>query len=303
MSFLIRLPIDRYEWDAFSAFKPGPFNLGAARAAMWLAQLSYEDETDKQDKILQQWGLKRVASFVRPNPSLLPMPSTGGFVARNDDMTWIVFEGTDPLLISNWVSDFNFLPNKKGLHQGFDEALEVAWDDIVSALKQSQPIPRLYITGHSLGAALAALCAYRTTNELGLMPEAVYAFGMPRVGTPDFAAAYNKQLGSRTYRLIHGDDVVPTVPPTRFGFCHVGRCVVCKAHQMFAADGLSPEPNDVPPFIESWWSGVKSGIRRFLFKHGLLPKDPHWVIQASRSLPPGLSDHLPDRYWRALKAE
>ncbi len=303
MSFLIRLPFDRYEWDAFSGFAPGPFSIANARAAMWLAQLAYEDETDKQDKILEQWGLKRIASYVRPCPSLLPMPSTGGFVARNDDVTWVVFQGTDPLHLSNWVSDFNFLPNRKGIHQGFDEALDVVWNDITKALKQSQPIPRLFITGHSLGAALAALCAHRVTNELGLVPEAVFAFGMPRVATPAFAAAYNKQLGSRTYRLIHGDDIVPTIPPTRFGFCHVGRCVLCKAHQTFVADGLSSEPTDAPPFVESWLSGMKAGIRRFFFRHGLLPKDPHWVIQASRSLPPGFSDHLPDRYWRALKAE
>jgi triacylglycerol lipase len=303
MSFLIRLPLDRYERDAFSGFAPGPFSIGTARAAMWLAQLSYEDETEKQDQILEHWGLKRVVSYNRPFPSVLPMPSTGGFVARNDDGTFIVFQGTDPLLLANWVSDFNFLPNRLGIHQGFHEALDVAWNDITKALERSRPIPRLFIAGHSLGAALAALCASRVADELGIMPEAVYGFGMPRVGTPSFAATYNKKLGSRTYRLVHGDDIVPTVPPTRFGFCHVGRCVVCKAQQTFAIDKLSAEPNDAPPFVESWLSGMKAGIRRFFFRHGLLPADPHPIIQASRLLPPGFSDHLPDRYWRALKTK
>ena len=52
--------------------------LATARAAMWLAQLSYEDETDKQDKILRAMGLKRMASYIRPCPASLPMPSTGG---------------------------------------------------------------------------------------------------------------------------------------------------------------------------------------------------------------------------------
>ena len=303
MSFLTRLPLDRYEGDAFAGFAHGPFSIGTARAAMWLAQLSYEDETAKQDKILENWGLKRSVSYNRPFPSVLPMPSTGGFVAYNDNTTFIVFQGTDPLLLANWVSDFNFLPNRLGIHQGFHEALDVVWGDIIKALERTKPIPRLFIAGHSLGAALATLCANRVVDELGVVPEAVYGFGMPRVGTPTFAAAYNGKLGDRTYRLIHGDDIVPTVPPTKFGFCHVGRCVVCKTEGRFAIDKLSAEPNDAPPFVESWLSGLTAGIRRFFLRHGFRPADPHPIIQASRLLPPGFSDHLPDRYWRALKTE
>jgi hypothetical protein len=80
MSFLIRLPLDRYEGDAFAGFAHGPFSIGTARAAMWLAQLSYEDETAKQDKILENWGLKRSVTYNRPFTSVLPMPSTGGFI-------------------------------------------------------------------------------------------------------------------------------------------------------------------------------------------------------------------------------
>ncbi len=303
MSFLIRLPFERYERDAFAEFAHGPFSIGTARAAMWLAQLSYEDETAKQDKILELWGLRRLVSYNRPFPSILPMPSTGGFVARNHDTTFVVFQGTDPLLLANWVSDFNFLPTALGIHQGFDKALDVVWDDVTGALKQSQPTSHLLVTGHSLGAALAALCASRVADERGIVSDAVYAFGMPRVGTPEFAAKYNGRLGNRTYRLVHGDDIVPTIPPTKFGFCHVGRSVICEGQEVFAPDALSAQPTDSPPFVETWLNGLKSGIRRFLLRHGLLPADPHPIIQASRLLPPGFADHLPDRYWRALRPQ
>ena len=289
MSFLIRLPFDRYERDAFAGFAHGPFSIGTARAAMWLAQLSYEDETAKQDNILEFWGLRRLISYNRPFPSVLPMPSTGGYVARNHDTTFVVFQGTDPLLLANWVSDFNFLPNALGIHQGFQKALDVVWDDVTGALKQGQPISHLLVTGHSLGAALAALCASRLADEQGIVADCVYAFGMPRVGTPDFAANYNGKLGDRTYRLVHGDDIVPTVPPTKFGFCHVGRSVICQRHALFRTDALSAQPTDAPPFVETWLSGLKSGVRRFFLRHGLMPADPHPVIQASRLLPAGSS--------------
>lgn len=303
MSFVVRLPFDRYERDAFTGFAHGPFSIGTARAAMWLAQLSYEDLPSKQDDILLLWGLRRLVSYNRPFPSILPMPSTGGFVARNHDTMFIAFQGTDPLLLANWVSDFDFVPNALGIHQGFHDALDVVWDDITSALKQDQPTPHLLITGHSLGAALAALCACRLADELGTVADAVYAFGMPRTGTLEFAAKYNNKLGDRTYRLVHGDDIVPTVPPAKFGFRHVGRSAICRGQTLFALDALSAQPTDSPAFVETWMNGLKSWIRRFFLRHGLLPVDPYPIIQASRLLPPGFSDHLPDRYWRALKPQ
>jgi hypothetical protein len=240
-------------------------------------------------------------SYNRPFPSVLPMPSTGGYIARRGDTTFVVFQGTDPLLLANWVSDFDFLPNKQGIHQGFHNALDIVWNDIKGALERSKPIAHLIVTGHSLGAALAALCAYRITDELGVIPDAVYAFGMPRVGTTAFAAAYNDRLGDRTYRLIHGTDVVSTVPPSKFGFHHVGRCVMCNAHERFDVGALAAQPSDEPPFLDSWLAGAKATLRRLFFRRDLLPTDPSPIIQASRWLPAGFGDHLPDRYWRALK--
>lgn len=302
LSFLVRLPVDRYERDAFSGFAPGPFNLGTARAMMWLAQLSYEDEAAKQHKILEQWGLTCIASYNRPFPSVLPMPSTGGFVARSRDTVFVVFQGTDPLVLANWVSDFDFLPNKDGIHRGFHQALDVVWQDIAAAFQQTKLVRRLIITGHSLGAALAALCAHRIANELTITAEAIYAFGMPRLGTPAFAAAYNKKLGERTYRLIHGSDVVPTIPPSEFGFCHVGRRISCEAHALFEISGLDTQPSDQPLFINTWLSAAKATLRRY-FRRDILPTDPSPIIQASRLLPAGFGDHLPDRYWRALKTQ
>jgi hypothetical protein len=303
MSFLVRLPLELYEQDAFEAFAPGSFSIGTARAAMWLAQLSYEDENAKQDSVLKQWGVKRIASFNRPFVSALPMPSTAGFVARNDSTVFIAFGGTDPLLMANWVTDFNWLPNKLGIHQGFVEALDVVWSDIIAALEQSKPISRILTTGHSLGAALAALCASRIASELEVTAEAIYGFGMPRVGTPAFAAAYNPLLGDRTYRFVYGSDIVPTVPPTKFGFCHVGRYVPCKAGEHFAANALSAEPSDAPPFVESLLIGMKAGLHQLFFAHDSFPADSGPIMRASRLLPPGLGDHLPDRYWRALKTQ
>ena len=109
---------------------------------------------------------------------------------------------------------------------------------------------------------------------------------MPRLGTPAFAAAYNKKLGERTYRLIHGSDVVPTVPPSELA--------------LFEISALDAQPSDQPLFINTWLSAAKATLRRY-FRRDILPTDPSPIIQASDYA--GFGDHLPDRYWRALKTQ
>ena len=59
MSFLVELPLELYNPHAFAAFKPiAPYDLGTARALMWLSQLAYETaHPDKIARICQLWGL------------------------------------------------------------------------------------------------------------------------------------------------------------------------------------------------------------------------------------------------------
>jgi hypothetical protein len=54
------------------------------------------------------------------------------------------------------------------------------------------PLPRIILTGHSLGGALAVLAAHELQRELGLPSEhlSVYTFGAPRTGNHAYAAEY-----------------------------------------------------------------------------------------------------------------
>jgi triacylglycerol lipase len=74
---------------------------------------------------------------------------------------------------------------------------------------------QLWLTGHSLGGALAMLAANELFSraERGAAPIAgVYTFGQPRVGNAGFRDAYDTLLKGRTFRIVHGDDVVPRIP-------------------------------------------------------------------------------------------
>jgi hypothetical protein len=66
--------------------------------------------------------------------------------------------------------------------------------------------PRVWFTGHSLGAALATLAA-----ELHGGRETLYTFGSPRVGNEEFSTGHAQRV-SATWRLVHDRDLVTRVP-------------------------------------------------------------------------------------------
>lgn len=83
----------------------------------------------------------------------------------------------------------------------------------------------LYITGHSLGAALATLMAARLAQDKVYGVHAVHTFGSPRVGDAEFARAYEAALGHCTFRVVNGEDLVTRVPPGALHYEHVGQVV------------------------------------------------------------------------------
>ena len=71
---------------------------------------------------------------------------------------------------------------------------------------------KIWMTGHSLGAALATLAADRYGNVQG-----VYTFGSPRVGD----GAFKKNFEVEAYRIVNNKDIVTRVPPPG-RYKHVG---------------------------------------------------------------------------------
>ena len=80
---------------------------------------------------------------------------------------------------------------------------------------------KITVTGHSLGAALAVLCAIDLQYNFENHDIEVYLFGCPRVGNAAFAKSYNKRI-FKTLRVSNGNDIVTKIPPAILGFRHVG---------------------------------------------------------------------------------
>ncbi len=98
------------------------------------------------------------------------------------------------------------------MHRGFASALAGVWDQVPAAVREAGPARPLFVSGHSLGAALAQLAALRLAGH-GADVAGVYVYGSPRVGNAAFRTKYDAALGARTFLHINHEDVVATVPP------------------------------------------------------------------------------------------
>jgi len=130
----------------------------------------------------------------------------------------LVFRGTTGL--RNWLLGLDVRPEQLAphtmAHRGFVKAFQHVWPALRPQIGLlTEP---LFMTGHSMGGALAQLAAWHHP------PRAVYSFGAPRVGDAGFAA---RMTSVPIYRLVNGRDVVAGLPPStgRFSFRAAGRRV------------------------------------------------------------------------------
>lgn len=114
-------------------------------------------------------------------------------------------------------------------HFGFLFLFAFLKEQINKAAKNFSNPKTCYVTGHSLGAALAVLTAltlgtkvFKNGGRDGLVQ--MYNYAGPRVGDPTFADAYD-YLIPKSYRVVNLADIVPVVPPRsilKYQYQHVG---------------------------------------------------------------------------------
>lgn len=190
--------------------------------------------------IRESW--KADVSFIANDPSGSLDYDSQAMWIEVEDLAILAFRGTQTTA-QDFVTDFELLstpfdatlPQWGAVHSGFKGGKNVIWDKIkpkLASLKQSKK--KLFITGHSLGGALATIAAAR----IMALPEfrdsarpylrGLYTFGSPRVGDGKFAEAFaNEKLSMpnlTVVRMRNAADVVTRVPSSRLtvGYQHVG---------------------------------------------------------------------------------
>ena len=150
------------------------------------------------------------------------------FLRKDRDILWITFRGTDSP--KDWKTDLTFwkkaIPYDNSntnirVHTGFINAYKAKCvrDKILQTV--TDDINYIKITGHSLGAALAVLCAVDIQYNYPDRDIEVFLFGCPRVGNKAFITSYNKRV-NKTVRIENGNDIVTKLPFVFMGYRHVG---------------------------------------------------------------------------------
>jgi|CXWL01.1.fsa_nt_gi triacylglycerol lipase len=184
------------------------------------SQLAYKNEQEINDFVAQQWGLASCKFF--------EVLDTQAFIISNNETIILAFRGTEQANIRDWKTNLTTrkVASRVGkVHEGFAMALNRIWKKVeatvVDLRKNKQT---LWVTGHSLGGALATLAVDRFTDN-NMEVSGLYTFGQPRVGDKEFAQNFDAKFGAKTFRLVNNEDVVPRVPLGYQGYQHVGQMV------------------------------------------------------------------------------
>jgi len=144
---------------------------------------------------------------------------THGYIGyqTNEEAITVVYRGSES--VDNWLSDLDAILTTYPLcdgcevHKGFYTAEQAVLPGVkkeVLRLQTIYPGFGVFVTGHSLGAALATLTA-ADLSVAGIRNLHLFNYGSPRVGNTAFADFYPTIVTNR-HRVTHHKDIVPHSP-------------------------------------------------------------------------------------------
>src|SRR6056300_1300663 len=165
-----------------------------------LAQMAYLDGKDAA-KVAKEMGYT--------GHKFLENDGAQCHVVWSKERIVLAFRGTEPDELSDVLADLNAIPRGAmthgWVHSGFRGELDKLWETIVETVNTNKE-KQIYITGHSLGAAMATLATSRIEEFRKV--EQLTTFGSPRVGTRKFV----KNISTPHMRFVNNNDIVTRVP-------------------------------------------------------------------------------------------
>ncbi len=143
-----------------------------------------------------------------------------GFITESFDKIIIAFRGTDSYKDNESDQDlyqvpYPFAANAGKTHRGFTCIYQSARDQLIRELGKLSTDKSLYITGYSLGAALAVLAALDIAVNTPFINPKVYTYGSPRTGDPEFVSRFDQTI-ENSIRIVNVHDVIPTIPARKY---------------------------------------------------------------------------------------
>lgn len=237
----------------------------------------------------------------------------------------LCYRGTEPLNLINWLVNLDLDPERMSyrtggpcttVHGGFYRNTRATRYEVMNLLgDMGDDLEALYITGHSLGGAMAALMGVmiryerRYRNEFADRLRAVYTFGQPMIGDPAFADSCQTDefLGQKVIRYVYDNDIVPHLPPAASGpYQHFGREYRYRVpHLRNAVNGLlGPFGDGGEPREGKWRESTRpvsqaQGVPSILLANMAFLTEK---FQLTRLLPSlySVEDHFPRHYITSL---
>ena len=266
--------------DYFSYATTHPLQAGASGFnvinACWLSEaalLAYDSDEEFVSCHCHAAGFES-AQWFRGHSSqalLLVRQEAVVLAFRGTQVCWSGGTATAAAMLADWVTDVRTGLVASGgvrtgtVHEGFKSGLEQIWPALFSQVERllaEVPGRTLWLTGHSLGAALATLAAQRFTPLASL-----YTFGSPMVGDAEFC----KSLPGSCYRIVHQSDVITevpwfglklTLPPSWARYLHVGHTYwMDEAGALHFRDGAGETSPALSPAKSSWQDDLATMLR------------------------------------------
>lgn len=289
-----RLEPLRQAWDS-----EDPADWPVAELLASMSETAYQTPVDAEEGLLK-FGFDRIKTFVDA--------SMVGYVISKDDMTVVVFRGTDDRF--DWftnLSDADIQTPHGAIHRGFYNSYQPLKPQIVKLIKAANP-KHLWITGHSLGGALAVVCAYDLVANEKQHVDGLITFGQPMIARRNLAAFVDKALLGKFAHYVNDADIVPRVPP---GHSHCGSLVwftkngIRRSKPKRPLFGATPaealqwaDEDEVTPLTDQEFEQYKANMRA-------ANEEPEWTPDGKRvyrSSYPFIEDHMMDQYLEKIRA-
>jgi predicted lipase len=151
---------------------------------------------------------------------------TDGYTCRWKDWSVICFRGSHGT--ADWIDNLTFWkknmvfgpklhPKFVKIHEGFKTQYLKVQDYLDKKFYNES---NLLICGHSLGGALASICALDFKLTWKPQDLTCITWGSPRVGGRAWAKLFNSTI-ENSFRYIYKNDIVPKVPTMWMWFKHI----------------------------------------------------------------------------------
>lgn len=205
--------------------------------AYWMAQLA--NEIYLQDPDSNKPDADRILSNLKINDNdfenVVPVSNNSAQAALVSHQNYIclVFRGTDEVL--DWKDNVDTFPTKAlfgDFHRGFWRSFNDVWGSLATELQkvQQHKIRPVFLTGHSLGGAMAMAAAAHFVHHDQPFTS-LYTFGQPRLLLRGTAQIFNMECKGRCFRFHHNNDIITRVPTRLMGYSHAGSYLYISAEQ------------------------------------------------------------------------